>query len=347
MKEVAAKAGVSTATVARYIHQNGYISVDAEKRVKAAIAETGYQLNIIAQSLRQQRTHTIAHILESATPNPFFMHVSVGAKAMADENDYHILEYNVQHNPVLERKAVEMFISRRVDAIMFTTPIDENNVALAKSSNIPVVQIEKPFTNNTDAILVDNYTGARAAIQHLIDLGHQRIAYIGIEPNPTDNKTQYSDLERFAGYRETLADSGYFIDDKFMAFGDGYSFTEMLSVGSGFELADRLLSLESPPTAIFAAGDNFAAGVMQAIYKHGLRVPYDISVIGFDDTYSAYLAPPLTTVKMPMQAMGREGVRLAIEQIEHQHNGHGTRSPQTCKLKTELIIRESTAPPSN
>ena len=340
MKQVAAKAGVSTATVARYIHKNGYISHDAEQRVRSAIQSTGYQINTIAQSLRRQRTCTIAHILESAMPNPFFIHVALGAKTEAHDKDYQIIEYNVQHDPAIEKKAVEMFISRRVDAILFTTPLDPDNVSLAQSSGIPIVQIEKPCIDNTDSILIDNYVGAQSAMRHLIELGHRRIAYIGVDP--TTEQAHYSDRERFGAYADTLQANHIPLDSDLIAYGEIYSSTDIVSVGIGAESTDRFLDRPEIPTAIFAAGDNLAAGVMQSIHKHGLRVPEDISVIGFDDTYSPYLAPPLTTVKMPMQMMGREGVRLALEHIHHESE---SRSPQIVTLKTELVIRQSTAEP--
>ncbi|MBZ0287627.1 MAG: substrate-binding domain-containing protein, partial [Anaerolineae bacterium] len=304
---------------------------------------TGYQLNVIAQSLRQQHTNTIAHILESAAPNPFFIHVSLGAKAMAHEHLYHMLEYNVQHDPLIEQKAVETFISRRVDAILFTTPLNADNVLLAQTSGIPVVQVEKPCIAGTDAVLVDNYSGVRAAIDHLLALGHRRIAFSGVDPANRRDMAGYSDRERFGGYADALADYGLDLVPEWVAFGESYSSEDTISVGCGWDSAHRLLTLDNPPTDIFAAGDNIAAGVMQAIHAHGLRVPDDISVIGFDDTYSPYLAPPLTTVRMPMHDMGREAIRMVLQRISQGD----ALPPQTRTLKTELLVRQSTAAPKS
>jgi len=341
MKQVAEHAGVSTATVARFIHKRGYISAEAEQKVMEAIQATGYQLNAIAQSLRQQHTNTIAHILESAVPNPFFIHVSLGAKAMAHEHHYHMLEYNVQHDPVIEQKAVEAFISRRVDAILFTTPINADNVHLAQTSGIPVVQVEKPCLAGTDAVLVDNYSGVRAAMDHLLALGHRRIAFSGVDPASPLKKKDYSIRERYGGYVDALVENGIDRCPEWVTFGESYSSEDTVSVGCGWDSANHLLALDTPPTAIFAAGDNIAAGVMQAIHAHGLRVPDDISVIGFDDTYSPYLAPPLTTVRMPMQELGREAIRMVLQRISQVD----ALPPQTVTLKTQLVVRQSTAPP--
>jgi len=341
MKQVAEYAGVSTATVARVLHNNGYVSDEAREKVEMVIRNTGYQLNTVAQSLRQQRTYTIAHILESTTPNPFFVHVSLGARQMAKHHNYHVLDYNVQHDSQFERQAVETFISRRVDAILFTTALDPQNVQLAIDSGIPVIQVEKPRVKHVDTIFVDNYCGVTQAIEHLIALGHQRIAFIGVEPGTIPGMAGYTDQERYSAYVDTLQTHKIELNNDYVAFGDIYLESDIASVGSGKELAHRLLGLPNPPSAIFVASDNAASGVMQAIYEHRLRVPDDISVIGFDDTYAPYLSPPLTTVKMPMIALGESAVEVAIQRIESSDESQNNK-PISITLSTELIVRQST-----
>lgn len=340
MKQVAESAGVSTATVARVIHKNGYVSDEARDKVLEAIRATGYQLNTIAQSLRQQKTYTIAHILESTAPNPFYVHVSLGARAMAQHHNYHVLDYNVQHDPISEKKAVETFISRRVDAILFTTALNPENVQLAIEAGIPVVQVEKPRIERVDTVIVDNYTGAQKAVQHLIDLGHRHIAYIGFDPSKEPSLAGYTDRERFAAYSDTLLANGIPVEEKLIGFGEIYSAVDTVSVGNGREIAHHLLTLAEPPTAIFLSSDNAAAGAMQAIYELGLKVPDDVSVIGFDDTYASYLSPPLTAVKMPMIELGETAVKIALERINMDSSIK--KEPIIVKLKTDLIVREST-----
>ncbi len=339
MKQVAELASVSTATVARVLHENGYVSDYAREKVLEAISATGYQLNTVAQSLRQQKTHTIAHILESTAPNPFYVHVALGARAMAQQYNYHVLDYNVQHDPQFEKAAVESFISRRVCAIIFTTPIDEENVQLALDAGIPTVQVERPRLAEVDSILVDNYFGSVQAIEHLIEYGHHHIAYLGSYPDTDPSIAGYPDRERYQAYVDTLNKKDLPVLDQFVAFGEIYSQDQTVSVGRGRELTLGLLNQPVPPTAIFISSDNAACGAMQAIYESGLRVPDDISVVSYDDTYASYLSPALTTVRMPMMELGEQAVRVALERIEENETMEPTK---IITLKTELIIRNST-----
>lgn len=339
MKQVAEHAGVSTATVARVLHNKGYVSEDSRVKVLEAIKDTGYQLNTIAQSLRQQKTHTIAHILESTAPNPFYVHVSLGARAMAQHHNYHVLDYNVQHDAIREKSAVEAFISRRVDAIIFTTPIDKTNVQLAIDAGIPTIQVERPRLAGADSILVDNYCGSMQAMEHLIELGHYRIGYVGSEPNTDPSIAGYPDRERYQAYVDTLEKHNIPILENLVAFGEIYAQDQTVSVGMGRQLAKNLIEQVNSPTAIFVSSDNAACGVMQAIYELGLRVPDDISIISFDDTYSSYLSPALTTVRMPMVELGENAVKIALERIESEVEQPTTK---VITLKTELVMREST-----
>jgi LacI family transcriptional regulator len=342
IKDVANYAGVSTATVARVLHGNGYVAKETSKRVQAAIKVTQYQLNSIAQSLRQQRTYIIGHILQSTVPNPFFVQVALGAEQRALEEGYKVLTYNVQGDREKERLGVETFVLRRVEAIIFTTPMDRANVQLALDAGIPVVQVERPQLAEANKVIVDNYTGAVAAMEHLIQLGHRRIAFIGEGADFKQPLCRYVERERQSAYVDTLKKYNLAIDDRLMAQGRYYYLENGGAAGDGRHLADQILALDMPPTAIFASCDLTAVGVLQSIYAHGLKVPTDISVVGFDDTYAAYLAPPLTTVKLPMQELGRVAAQIAIEQIENDEPDLW--ASRTEKLQTELVVRDSTGP---
>jgi LacI family transcriptional regulator len=343
LKDVANYAGVSTATVARVIHGNGYVAEETSKRVQAAIEITQYRINSIAQSLRQQRTYVIGHILQSTVPNPFFVQVALGAEQCALETGYKVLTYNVQGNSEKERLGVETFVHRRVEAILFTTPMDGTNVQLALDAGIPVVQVERPRIAEANKVIVDNYTGAVAAMEHLIQLGHRRIAFIGKDAEFQGNPIwRYVERERLSAYVDTLKKYDLPIDKSLIALGWYYYLENGGAAGDGRRLTDQILAQERPPTAIFASCDLIAVGVLQSIYAHGLRVPADISVVGFDDTYAAYLAPPLTTVKLPMHELGRVAVQIAIDQIEDgERDPHAVR---TERLQTELVVRDSTGP---
>ncbi len=336
LKDVASEAGVSTATVARVLHGRGFVSKDSRKSVEDAIKKTGYRLNVLAQSLRQQRTKTIGHLLTSISPNPFFAGVELGVENEAIRNGYSVLIWNVFEDPQREALGVETFVQRQVDAIIFTTPIEPQNVQTALSAQIPVVQVERPTHVPSHKVLVDNYAGAVSAVEHLIKLGHSRIGYIGGDPRNylTDSSV---DKQRLTGYRDALLQASIQPSDNWYASGKYYS------VEDGYQLMKNFLE-KGEITAIMAACDILAAGALQAIYEHNLRVPEDISVVGFDDTYAPYLSPPLTTVRQPMFEIGQMAARIAIEaqNLEHEPQPGVFRVE---RLSTQLTVRSSTSSP--
>lgn len=335
MKDVASKAQVSTATVARVIHGRGFVSKVSRQKVEKAIEQTGYRINILAQSLRRQRTKTIGHLLTSISPNPFFAGVELGVEHEALKNGYSVLIWNVFEEPERERRGVETFIQRQVDAMIFTTPIEAQNVQLALDANIPVVQVERPTKIQTHAVLVDNYTGSKLAIEHLIELGHRRIAFIG--GNPRAYRTNpIVDEQRLAGYRDTLMQHGITPRDEWIVLGKYYSLED------GFHTMERFVA-EGNITAVFTACDILAAGALQAIYEKKLRVPEDISVVGFDNTYASYLSPPLTTVEQPMFEIGQTAAKIAIDALNKQDDQNDDLQVEC--LLTRLKIRNSTFAP--
>lgn len=340
LKDVAELAGVSTATVARVIHSNGYVAAETRRLVEAALAETDYQLNAIAQGLRTQRTLTLGHILQSIAPNPFFAAVALGVEQEAATHGCSVLLYDTHGDVDRERVGVETLIRRRVDAMLFTTAVAEASVTLALRAGIPVVQVERPSRLPTPIVTVDNYVGAVAAVEHLIGLGHRQIAFIGDDPDGNLNFAPLSrevERERLVGYLDTMRRHGLPVDDRLVHLGLSYSRE------AGHAATRRLLACDTRPTAIFATCDLLAAGVLQALYEAHLSVPGDVSVIGFDDTYAAYAAPPLTTVAQPMVEMGKSAAILALDALNPAAlDGQ----PATVRLMSKLVVRESTGPPA-
>jgi LacI family transcriptional regulator len=343
LKDVAGTAGVSVSTVVRVMHKNGYVAQGTRKRVEAALEQTGYRINVLARGLRKQRSYIIGHILKSTFPNPFYVQVSLGVEQYARETDYGILVYNIQGDPERERLGVETFIRRRVDAIIFTTPTELPNLQLALDAGIPIIQVERPLTDALNRVLVDNCTGAVAAMEHLIQLGHRRIAFIGQDPHSESNpNVRYVEEQRLSAYLGALKAHGIPVDESLIAFGSHYHLDVHRYSGDGRRLTDQLLKATPRPTAIFATGDLLASGALQSIHAHALRIPTDISVIGFDDTFAPFLAPALTTVRLPMLELGRTAVRLLIELLEGENPEPQMMRTET--LCTELVIRESTGP---
>jgi DNA-binding LacI/PurR family transcriptional regulator len=335
LKDIADMLGVSTRTVARVIHNNGYVAEDTRKQIEAAIEKTGYRVNIMARGLRKQQSFTIGHLLLDLFPNPFFAGVAMGVERQANDAGYGVLLYNMQGDASHEQRGLEMLLDRRVDAIIFTTPRDPKNVERAVQSGVPVIQVERPTAVKTHVVLIDNYAGTVEAVEHLIQLGHRRIAFIGsaVQKKPGQLGDTQVDEERLAGYIDTLKKHALPIDERLVNLSKDYSLRDF----EFHAVVKPLLGLDSPPTAIFTGWDYLAAGTMQVLYECGLRIPDDISVVGFDNTLAPYLTPPLTTVEQPMIDIGRAAAQLAIEQVEKET----IEMPQTVHLSTHLVVRKS------
>jgi LacI family transcriptional regulator len=343
LKDVAERAGVSVSTVARVLHDNGYVSGPTREAVDAALAECGYQINTMAQRLRTQRSAEIGHILDSISPNPFFAGVALGSERAAAEYGCTVLFHNTHSDADLERAGVEALLQRRVEAILFTTVTDERNVELALSAGAVVVQVERVSDVATHAVTVDNYRGAFDATEHLLRLGHRRVACLGVAPDlraapGTAPHRRVVERERLSGYFDALRSFGVARDDALVTLGPTY-----YDVPAARAALRRWLQLPAArrPTAIFATCDIMAAGILQEAHVSQFRVPDDLSVVGFDDTYAGHLTPPLTTVRQPMDELGRAAVRLAMTSREG-----AAVAPQRERLTTQLIVRESTAPPA-
>lgn len=343
LKDVAERAGVSVSTVARVLHDNGYVSGPTRAVVEAALAGSGYQINATAQRLRTQRSAEIGHILDSISPNPFFAGVALGSERAAAEYGCTVLFSNTHSDARLERTGVEALLQRRVEAILFTTVTDERNVELALAAGAVVVQVERVCDIATHAVTVDNYRGAFDATGHLLRLGHRRVACLGVDPDQhatpgTAPHRRVVERERLSGYFDALASFGVAGDDELVTLSPTY-----YDVPATRAAVRRWLQMPAArrPTAIFATCDIMAAGILQEAHVRQLRVPDDLSLVGFDDTYAGHLTPPLTTVRQPMEALGRAAVRLAMTSRES-----GAVTPRRERLTTQLIVRASTAPPA-
>jgi LacI family transcriptional regulator len=341
LRDVAARAGVSTSTVARVVHRNGYVAAETRERVEAAMHEGGFRLNAVASGLKRRRTTTIGTLLHETLPNPFFAEVALGIEHEASEQEYNVLLYNARGSGRRERAGVDAFLSQQVDAIVFATSVDAANVELAHRAGVAVVEVEKPLFARGGSVLVDNYVGATAAMHHLLELGHEHIGFIGepLQESSTDGRPVDRVVnERFAGYRDALVEHGKGLDETLVVVGD-YAVDEgWPTLRTGRDYVTTLLEQHPAVTAVFAGSDLLAAGALQALYERGIRVPDEASVIGFDDTFAQHLAPALTTVRQPMFEMGVEAARLAMRLASAER-----RRKREIWLQTELIVRGSTA----
>ncbi len=338
---VAEHAGVSTATVARVLKKQGYVKEETRKRVEAAIQQTGYRLNGVARGLRTSRSMTMGNFLRSTTHNPFFAEIARGIEEEALQNNYTVILLNVEASRERERLGVERLIERRVDAMIFTYALDIENLDLALASGVPTVQVERILDRPTSAVVVDNFTGSVAAVEHLVRLGHRRIGFIGGDPKlygSTGPMPLSVEEERLEGYRHGLQSSGIGYNDNLVSLGRYYALEGEPITAWGQKGMRQLLQSTDRPTAVLIASDVLAAGALQVAYEVGLRIPDDLSVIGFDSTIGRFLSPPLTTISHPLLEMGKAACELALLAIA------GDQSPRVVKLQTVLEIRASTGP---
>uniref|UniRef100_UPI003D81C6A6 Ancestral LacI Transcription Factor n=1 Tax=Escherichia coli TaxID=562 RepID=UPI003D81C6A6 len=273
-----------------------------------------------------RRSHTIGVV---TTGLSFYgpSQILVGIERAAREHGYSLLLATVHEDPDEVEEAINTLRERRVDGIIIVAPHNsEEEAQLAQEAGVPPVVFLSAQPPGVPTVSVDQYAGARLATEHLLDLGHRRIALI------TGPQDWLEARERLQGWREALAEAG--LPPPAVLQGDW-------SAASGYEAARQLL--EQPDfTAIFAANDQMALGVLRALHERGLRVPDDVSVVGFDDIpESAYFHPPLTTVRQDFEELGRQAVEQLLEMIE------GEEPPPPAVLPPELIVRESTAPPEN
>lgn len=341
MKDVAGLAGVSTATVSRVLHHNGYVSAHARERVEEALHESGYRLNAVAQELRRQKTITIGLILHGELSNPFVGEIVIGAEQAAAEHGFNVLLLNARGDAERERECVETLLKRRVDGIVFTTAVHGDNVALAVDAGVCAVEIERRLCGTAAAVVVGNHAAATEAMRHLIGLGHRKIGFLGEPFLDGGDEAASIPRERFEAYRDALGACGQVLDRSHIVLGryprerGGWG-----GLRAGADYMRRLIRQAPDLTAVFAVSDLVAAGAMQALYAEGVRVPEQLSVVGFDDTFARYLAPPLTTIRQPMSDLGYKAVSLAIRMMTGEVPGG---SVELCE--TRLILRETTAPP--
>lgn len=328
IKDIARLAEVSHSTVSRALSGSSLVSAKTANRIRQIAEESGYRPSAAARSLVTSRSATIGVVVTSIA-DPFAAEVVLGIEDAANEHDYSVILANSNAQPEREVKVVRAFEERRVDGIIVTSSrVGAVYVELLSQTRVPIVLLNNQHPSEfMHSVMIDNPTASLQATRHLIDLGHRRIAYIG------DRFGCQSDTERFGGYRTAL-DLAYLpFLPMFVAHGNGKS-------DGGVFAMEALLALSTPPTAVFCYNDMTALGAMNAIAVRGLRVPDDLSIVGFDDLFVAqYSAPPLTTVRQPMREMGR----LALETLMKLLNGSG--SPPNIKVPGELIIRQSTAPP--
>ena len=323
LRDVAREAGVSIKTVSRVVNGEREVNAQTAARVAKVVEKMGYRPNELARSLRSRRSNTIGLMIADIS-NPFYSGCAKAVEEVARQHGCTVILCASSEEEKTERTYVELLAQRRVDGLLLV-PVGDGHEYLAaqQTAGMSVVALDRPVEGlETDSVVVQNRVGTRKAIEHLIEHGHRRIAFVG------DQEHVYTTLKRLQGYREALEQAGL---------------EEIYRLGAGgivpAEAATReLLGAPEPPTAFFAANNLISVGMLRALEHAGLRIPEDAAFAAFDDfELAAVLHPRLTLIRQPAYELGRAAAELLFDRLE----GRGPSSRQHLVLPTELIVRES------
>jgi LacI family repressor for deo operon, udp, cdd, tsx, nupC, and nupG len=331
IREVAKRAGVSTATVSRVLSRPDVVSPDTRVRVLQAVEGLGYAPNSVAKNLRTLKSRKLLVTVPDIS-NPFFALILQGIEDAAQKNGYAVLVGDTQHDERREERYAQMLKQKEADGLIFLghrlPRVAASVVQEAAPSCAPIVNgCEFSAELGVPSVHIDNAKAASEAMDHLFGLGHQSI---GVVTGPLQSPLS---RDRLAGARASARNRGV-EQDLIVMQGD-------FSIRSGSEAGEALLDLTAPPTAVFCFNDEMAMGVIGAARRRGLHVPIDLSVVGFDDIrFAECVDPPLTTIAQPMREIGEGTVRLLLDILSG-----ACIVPVSVTLPHTLQIRSSTAPP--
>lgn len=328
LSDVAAEAGVSPTAVSRYLNNRIELPQATRDRIDAAIAKLDYRPNVLARRLSTGKAEAIS-LLTPDIANPFFAQLAAAVESEAHERGYAVYISSTSTGSGTEVDAINRMADGHVDGlIMMTNRVDDGTLAALLSGRDNVVLLDEDIEGtNLPRVFVENERGAYEATRHLIEAGHSDIALIG------GPHRLLSVNERLAGFQSAMDKAGLPVRPGWVLLGD-------YSQAYGVAAASVLLEGDHRPSAILACSDYIAIGVIQAVRAHGLSIPADISLVGFDDMAFAELVdPPLTTVRQPVTEMGRLAVRHLLALLE------GETPPSETRLPVNLVLRASVAAP--
>ncbi|MCI0513152.1 LacI family transcriptional regulator [candidate division KSB1 bacterium] len=328
--DIAQKTGYSISTVSRVLNQTPdkfKISEQTRKRIFQVAEELGYHPNIIARSLRLQQTNEIGMVVPDISKRFFSFLVKIIAKRLREYN-YKIIVYDADENTKIEEESIKSLLEKKVDGlIVCPVGVEFSHLTKIAQIGIPLLTLDRCFEKlEVDSICVDNYHGARLAVEYLIREGHRKIGVIhGLEGTWLNER-------RVKGYQDALIAAGLPVEkryDQCDSFGTFNGYLEML----------RLLSLDDPPSAVFFAGGYILLGALKAIREKKLHIPEDISFVTFDDpTFALQLTPPITAVAQPIEEIGAMTVKLLLRRMLEPDS-----KIERVLLQPQLIVRNSVA----
>lgn len=324
--DIAERSGYSSATVSRALANRGQVAESTRSTILTIAQKLNYNVNSIARNLAQQTKDTLAILLPDIT-NPFFPHLVREIQTEAEAVGLTVLLCNTHNNPDMERKYLDNILSRQVEHVLCVgLTMEQQTINKYRQAGLTFVGIDRAVERRNGLVVQSaNRTGAHTAVQHLLDLGHHRIGYMGGPP-----EFEVSQLRR-DGYRDALADAG--IDRH-----ESWEATAHFSEEGGAAALRTLMKQNAGVTAIFAANDMMAIGALFAAHEAALSVPGDVSLVGFDDVPLAkYVSPKLTTVRQDIAAMAQAAVKIAS-----LPSGQAPRHREIT-LPVQLVVRQSTS----
>ena len=330
IRDVARTAGVSVGTVSRVLNRNESVHADMRQRVHQAIDTLGYSPNHVARSMRSRTTQTIGCIIREISIPPLAAFVRA-AHDVLHEAGYALLLTNSEGSAERERELLKRLSRRQADGILlgqYSPPTAEFD-AFLRTLNVPIVLVDRDRPAWADSVAADHFHSAERITDHLLSLGHRRIALI------TGSEQLFPARQRLRGYRAAHAARGVAVDPALIS-------TTSFLAASGFSVVSGLLSHGAPPTAVIAGGIDMLDGVLRAIRAKGLSIPRDISVVGAGDSSLAELhTPPISVSHWDQTAVGRLAAEMLLERIA----GRAAAEPRHVLIPTEFLFRESTAAP--
>ncbi len=330
--DVARLAGVSRATVSYVVNEDGQnrhaITDDTRRRVLDAIVQLGYEPDARARSLRSGGSDTIGLLIPDPH-NPHYWEIVQGLEDEVQKQGFHLLLASTALDPQREWQILQALLRRRIDALIVTLSFFDQSRAIFEqliARRYPLVTLGT-IAFETDAVMTTYRTAARQMMDHLLALGHTQIGFIFGVGSPDLG------INRMAAYQESLRAAGLPVDERLIDHCG-------VRIEDGYEAALRLLSRQPRPTALLVINDWLAVGALRAAFEQGLRVPHDLSIASFDNMeMSAYVIPPLTSVRSSGQEIGRQAARLALERIQNP-----ALPLRRLQIEAQMVMRASTGP---
>ena len=336
VKDIAKQAGVSHSTVSRALHGNPLISDDTKQRIQQIAIQLGYRPSAAARTLKTNRSQVLGVVL-SNIDDPFFSEILQGIEEIIQRSGYSLFIAAAHRDPKREREIVQTMVEHRADGVIIcSTSFSEEQSRQFLQYGVPIVVVNNQAVEDFRySIYHDDIDGSRQVTRHLVELGHAKIAYIG------NSASGRSTLDRSTGFRQEMESAALTVPTEYVYEASGGG-TE-----DGFAAAQYFLSLAERPTALVCYNDMMAIGVMKGLQQAGIKVPADISITGFDNiVFSAYTNPSLTTLDQPKRFIGAEAARLLLELLDRPLSEQPPDHQNVRRLKGQLLIRESTAPPT-